>query len=102
MNVAGKVEVSEERNEGKETREKLQQKKQFDRRHTQKLPEIQAGDSILVRIGLPPTNKKYKGPFEVRRIESFENVTKRFFYEENGKENVATLRNVILYTPRRE
>ena len=94
--------MSEKRNEGKETREKLQQKKQFDKRHSQKFPEIRAGDSILIRMGLPPTNKKYKGPLEVRRIESFGNVPKRFFYEENGKENVATLRNVILYTPRME
>ena len=60
--------------------EKLKQKRDYDKRHHRKFADFKVGDSILVRARLPPNNKKYAGPFEVVKVDSFEGVPKRFFY----------------------
>ena len=103
LGVHQTVKLIEKRDSNKEQRCKARQKEQFDRRHSQKFPKVKEGDSILVRVGLPPHNKTYRGPFAVKAVDYFNGVPKRFFYDDlKGKEQVATLRNIVPYTPRRE
>ena len=102
LRIEDKLHLEEHRSGAVERKQKLEQKRHFDRRHSQKFSKLAPGDRVLVRIGLPPHNKEFKGPFVVKRIEVFEGVPKRVFYDEGDKENVATFRNTVLYTPRRE
>ena len=102
LGIIETIQLRESRDPQKERLVKKAQKTQFDKRRSQKFPKIGVGDEILVRTGLPPHNKTYGGPYVVKKIESFDGVPKRFFYEDDGKERQVSLRNTIQYIPRRE
>lgn len=90
LGIEDKIKLVKQRDEQTEKRSKAQQKRHFDKRHSQRFPKLEVGQQILVRVGLSPQNTKYKGPFVVKRDENFNGVPKRIFYDMEGKENVAT------------
>ena len=97
------VRLSERRN-SPETEERIRarQKRNFNKDHASKLPDISVGDKILVRSGNSKQNLKHSGPFRVTSIEYFQSVPKRFSYYEREVAKSAALKNVLRFHPRRD
>ena len=101
LGIVDRIVLKEERGVEKERLAKLRQKRNFDKRHPQNFARVREGDMILVRAGLSPNNKKFGGPFVVTKVESFEGIPKRYFYEAQGIQKQASVSNVVPYFPRR-
>ena len=65
------------------------------------MPEIAAGDQILVRKGNSKQSFKVLGPFTVVRVQHYQGVPKRVEYIRRNKSEVAALKNVTKFRPRR-
>ena len=85
--AADRIQLRESRDPQKERLVKRAQKTQFDKRRSQKFPEIGVGDEILVRTGLPPHNKTYGGPYVIKRIELSTGCRRDFPTRMTGKKN---------------
>lgn len=102
LNITGKIHLEEQRfSEDQERRHREQQKKDHDRGKPQRIQALKVGDQVLVRRGLGKQFRKYVGPFKVVNVESFDGTVKRVVVQDNGLKKVA-VRNVILYSPRRD
>lgn len=78
-------------------------KRNFDRRHNTRIPQIQLNDLVLVRKGLPGTKQVYMGPYRVVQIAVQHGVLKRVGYtNDDGVLEFATIGNVFKYHPRRD
>ncbi|XP_064479177.1 uncharacterized protein K02A2.6-like [Ornithodoros turicata] len=77
-------------------------KKHFDRRHNTRLPDIQVGDLVTVRTGLPGATQALVGPVKVLQTAHKQGVLKTIAYiHPSGHYRLATIGNVFEYHPRR-
>ena len=82
-----------------ETRLREQQKRNYDKRVSGKIPDFSPGDEVLVRKGLGKFSR-FLGPFTVTRVEFIEGIPKRVDYTDGSTSSTAALRNVLKYCPR--
>ena len=78
-----------------ENRLRTRQKKNFDRRHSSKLPAVSPGDDVLVRKGSSKQFHQFLGPFKVTNVQIIQGVAKRIEYEDGGVRRVAALQNIV-------
>lgn len=95
INLKEKVSTDEE-----QLRNKMEQKRNFDRRHPSHPVDMKLNDMVLVRRGLARQFQKFVGPVKVTGIERFNNVIKRIQYDDQGVSKTSAIRNVVKYCPR--
>lgn len=82
---------------------RLAMKKQFDRHHSHRIPNIVVGDLIIVRNGLLGTREPPQGPFTVVQTAPKQGVLKTVGYStQDNHTHIASINNVSEYHPRRD
>ncbi|XP_064469157.1 uncharacterized protein LOC135383746 [Ornithodoros turicata] len=79
-------------------------KKNFDRRHVTTIPPVAVGDSVMIWKGLPGHQQRaLTSPFLVVKTASQCGVLKTIGYtNDEGNMEIAAIKNVVPYHPRRE
>lgn len=73
---------------------------EYANRNANKPIKLEIGDQILVFKEKSGKQKILYGPFPIIKIKNIDGVPKTVYYDENGKENSAHIRNVKVYHPR--
>lgn len=104
LGIADAINVKERRKStGCEKQYRNSVKKYFDRRHNPRIPDIQVGDLVLVRKGLPGAQMVLLGPFTVLQTAKKQGILKTIGYtDDTGRFELATIANVYKYHPRRD
>lgn len=103
LGLLDRLTLSETKKTGKEQEVyKNRMKKNFDRRHSNNIPDIQPGDYVLVRKGIGSSNDKFYGPFQVIKTASQHGILKTIWYLGVSKQTeCASISNVFKYYTRR-
>lgn len=104
LGIAEKLQLAEKRHTAaQESNYRRSVKKYFDRRHSARLPDIQVGDLVTVRTGLPGSAQALLGPVQVLQTAHKQGILKTIGYNHpSGQYRLATIGNVFKYHPRRD
>lgn len=104
LRVTDHVTLQEQRKSPEEVeRYRYRMKRNFDARRNTNIPQIQVGDQVLVRRGLPGSKTNFSGPYEVQKTVHQRGLLKAVWYKgSRGLDEVATIGNILPYHPRRD
>lgn len=103
LGVRGVISLTERRKSVEEEEAcRSRQRKNFDKNHASKLPDISTGDEVLIRHGTTKQNIRYSGPFPVLEVHSFQSIPKRISYSDGAVRKSAAIHNVLKFYPRRD
>ena len=77
---------------------RTKQKRGFDKRHSARIPEVDVGTEVFVRVG---NTSRYSGPYKVTAIQRIDGLPKRVSYvDERNIEKTTTLKRILKFCPR--